>query len=81
MTGLGVTLIILGICVAVVGHLIFTFVALSEHWLWGLGCLLLAFPVSIFFLLGHWSKARKSFSVSLIGLTIIGAGIYVLPAA
>jgi hypothetical protein len=41
--------------------------AFGESLLWGLGCLLLAFPVALMFIFTHWSQSKKAVYVQVAG--------------
>jgi hypothetical protein len=45
--------------------------AFSESVLWGLGCLLLAFPVALLFVLTHWGQAKKAVFVQIAGMILL----------
>lgn len=73
---MALALMILGGIVMLVGGIMFLIAAFSESVLWGLGCLFIPF-VSLFFLIMHWSEAKKGFLIQLAGVAIFGIGIAV----
>jgi len=48
--------------------------AFRESVLWGLACLFLPI-VSLFFLIVHWSEAKRAFVVQLLGVGFLLAGL------
>ncbi|OTG64682.1 hypothetical protein B9T28_10785 [Acinetobacter silvestris] len=66
-------LVYLGFMVLIIGSIGFLIAAFKNSILWGLGCLLLS-PVSIIFLILHWSDAKNPFFLQLIGIGIVFIG-------
>ena len=48
--------------------------------LWGLGCLFLAFPCMLVFIISYWEKCKQPLFLSLIGFLVCLAGMLVYPA-
>jgi hypothetical protein len=74
----GVLIIFLGIIIAAFGGLMFLVAAFRESIWWGLACLFLPF-VSFFFLVVHWSVAKRPFFLQLFGLVVIIVGAFISP--
>jgi FtsH-binding integral membrane protein len=74
----GALIILAGIIIAAFGGLMFLVAAFRESIWWGLACLFLPF-VSFFFLIVHWSKARRPFFLQLFGLGVIIVGAIISP--
>ncbi len=68
-------LVFVGFGIALVGAIGFLIAAFKESVLWGLGCLFIS-PLSLIFLLLHWSEAKNPFFLQLAGLGIIAFAIY-----
>ncbi len=62
----------IGILVLIIGAIGLLVAAFKESLLWGFGCLFIS-PVSIVFLIMHWSEAKNPFFIQLAGLAIIFA--------
>ena len=67
-------LLLTGYGLVFAGGLMMLIAAFRESVLWGLACLLLPI-VSIFFLIVHWSEARRAFVVQLLGVGFLVAGL------
>ncbi len=65
-----VVLAYIGIGLIFIGGLGFLIAAFQTSIWWGLGCLLL-YPVSIVYLLMHWSEAKNPFLLQLLGLGLV----------
>ena len=74
MTSIATLLVFGGLLVTLVGGFIFLLAAFRENVIWGLGCLLVS-PVSLFFLILHWDRAKAGFFIELQGLAIILVGV------
>ncbi len=72
---MAVTIMSAGSLVVLVGSILFLIAAFRESILWGLGCLFIS-PLSLIFLIVHWSKAKNAFFVQVIGLLLMAAGYY-----
>ena len=55
---------------AMVGGVLFLVQAFRVSVPWGLGCVLLSFPVALIFLVKHWQRAKRPFLIQLVGLGI-----------
>jgi hypothetical protein len=75
---MGALIILLGIVISGIGVLWFLVAAFKESLWWGLACLFLPF-VSFFFLLAHWSKARRPFFLQLLGFGVLVVGAVISP--
>lgn len=75
MSILGITLLVLGLLLTIVGSIWMAVLAFMEHVGWGLAYLLLPFAGLVFVIM-HWGKKpiRKSFFLALIGFVITLAG-------
>lgn len=60
----------IGIFILIIGGVGFLIAAFRTSILWGLACLLIS-PVSIIYLILHWSEAKNPFFLQLAGLAII----------
>lgn len=60
----------IGIFIFIIGGIGFLIAAFRTSILWGLACLLI-YPVSIIYLILHWSEAKNPFFLQLAGLAII----------
>jgi uncharacterized membrane protein len=60
----------IGIIISVIGAIGFLVAAFRESILWGLGCLFIS-PVSLVFLILHWSEAKNPFFLQLVGIALI----------
>lgn len=60
----------IGIFILIIGGIGFLIAAFRTSILWGLACLLIS-PVSIIYLILHWSEAKNPFFLQLAGLAII----------
>lgn len=60
----------LGFGILIIGSIGFLIAAFKQSLLWGLGCLFLS-PISIVFLILHWSEAKNPFFLQLVGLGIL----------
>ncbi len=60
----------IGIFILIIGGIGFLIAAFRTSILWGLACLLIS-PVSIIYLILHWSEAKNPFFLQLVGLAII----------
>ncbi len=69
--GIASLLAIVGLLAIVLGGLWMLVQAFSTSLLWGFGCLLLAGPVSLAFLIVHWRRARDPFFLQLLGVAAI----------
>ena len=63
-------LILVGLGLSLLGGLAFLIAAFRSSILWGLGVLFIA-PLSIAFLILHWSEAKNSFFLQLWGCAFI----------
>ena len=59
-----------GVFIFVIGGIGFLIAAFKESIWWGIFCLLVS-PVSLVFLLLHWSEAQNPFFLQLVGLAIV----------
>ena len=66
-------LLIIGLIIFIIGGIGFLIAAFKNSLLWGLGCLILS-PISIIFLILHWSDAKNPFFLQLIGVAIMFIG-------
>jgi hypothetical protein len=62
----------IGVLILIIGALGFLVAAFKESLLWGFACLFLG-PVSLVFLILHWSEAKNPFLIQIVGLGIIFA--------
>lgn len=60
----------IGIFIVIIGGVGFLIAAFKTSIIWGLACLLVS-PVSIIYLILHWSEAKNPFFLQLAGLVII----------
>ncbi|MET4163791.1 putative membrane protein [Marinobacterium sp. MBR-111] len=60
----------IGIFIVIIGGIGFLIAAFKTSIIWGLACLLVS-PVSIIYLILHWSEAKNPFFLQLAGLVII----------
>lgn len=60
----------IGFLIVVIGSIGFLIAAFRTSILWGLGCLLIS-PVSLVYLILHWSDAKNPFLLQLAGLAIV----------
>jgi hypothetical protein len=70
---MGLALLIIGVIVALGGHIGIVLEAFKEGILWGLGCLLLPIVTLIFVVL-HWSETKKPFLFAVLGNILCIAG-------
>ncbi|WP_432698465.1 hypothetical protein ACQUQP_09025 [Marinobacterium sp. YM272] len=63
-------LVFVGVLIVVIGGIGFLIAAFRTSILWGLACLIIS-PVSIIYLILHWSEAKNPFFLQLAGLAII----------
>jgi hypothetical protein len=70
-------LVLVGWLTMFVGSIMVLIAAFRESVLWGIGCLFIA-PVTLFFIITHWSEAKKGFFIQLAGIAIILVAILVL---
>ena len=77
MAYLGTALVVLGS----VGSLIFGIMILIKAFQtsigWGLGSLLLSFPVMLIFVFTHWAETKKPFLYSLLCWVLVAVGAVV----
>lgn len=66
---MGLVLLILGLILAVIGHIGILIEAFKEGIAWGLGTLLVPIVALIFVVL-HWQETKKPFLLSLAGNVI-----------
>ncbi|MBI3854327.1 MAG: hypothetical protein HY293_01405 [Planctomycetes bacterium] len=73
---MGLALLILGIVLALGGHIGIVVAAFREGALWGLGCLLVPI-VGLIFVVTHWAETKKPFLFAVAGnvLWIAGAAM------
>jgi hypothetical protein len=69
------TVLSVGSLIVLIGSILFLIAAFRESILWGLACLFIS-PVSLFFLIVHWSKAKNAFFIQLAGLGLMVLGYY-----
>lgn len=67
-------LMFVGPIVLLIGALMFYFAAFRASVVWGLVCLLLP-PACLVFLIMHWGKAKRAFTVLLVAVGIMSAGL------
>jgi uncharacterized membrane protein len=60
----------IGIFIVIIGGIGFLIAAFKTSIIWGLACILVS-PVSIIYLILHWSEAKNPFFLQLAGLVII----------
>ncbi len=60
----------LGILIIIIGGIGFLIAAFRSSILWGLFCILIA-PVSIIYLVLHWSEAKNPFFLQLLGVAVL----------
>jgi hypothetical protein len=60
----------LGVLIFVIGGIGFLVATFKQSILWGICCILVS-PVSLLFLLLHWSEAKNPFFLQLVGLAIV----------
>jgi hypothetical protein len=77
---MGDLFILLGIIIFVIGGLWFLVAAFRASIWRGLACLFLPI-VSLFFLIVHWSEARKPFFIQLAGFMVMVVGTIISPQA
>jgi len=65
----------IGFGIAIIGGLGLLIAAFKESVMWGLGCLLFS-PVSLIFLLLHWSEAKNPFFLQLAGVGLMFMAVY-----
>ena len=70
---MGLVLLILGLILAVIGHIGILIEAFKEGIAWGLGTLLVPF-VALIFVVMHWQETRKPLLLSVAGNLIWIAG-------
>ena len=75
---MGDLIIILGFIIFVIGGFWFLVAAFRESIWWGLACLLVPI-VPLFFLIVHWSEARKPFFLQLLGFAVMVIGAIISP--
>ena len=75
---IGGLLILLGLILFVIGGFWFLVAAFRESVLWGLACLFVPI-VSLFFLIVHWSKARRPFFLQLLAFALFLVGFLISP--
>lgn len=63
-------LVLLGLVALLVGGITFLIAAFRTGILWGLGCLFFG-PVSLIYLILHWSEAKKPFYLQLWGVGFV----------
>lgn len=68
-----VALTLLGALLLIVGGIGTLIAAFRTSVWWGLGCLLIS-PVSLVFLIVHWSVAKNPFFLQLVGLALVLVG-------
>ena len=73
-----IVLVLTGLVLFVVGGFWFLVAAFRESVLWGLACLFVPI-VSLFFLIVHWSEARRPFFLQLLAFALILAGVVLNP--
>lgn len=66
-------LLYIGLGIFIIGGIGTLIAAFKTSILWGIGCLLIA-PVSLLFLIMHWSSAKNPFFLQLIGFGIMFIG-------
>ncbi|WP_105257939.1 hypothetical protein [Pseudoalteromonas sp. T1lg88] len=60
----------IGIVIFLIGGIGFLIAAFKTNILWGLACLFIS-PVSIIYLILHWSEAKSPFFLQLAGLAVV----------
>lgn len=70
---LGIILLAIGFIISGGAGIWFLVVAFRESVLWGLCCLFIPFA-SLFFLIVHWSEAKRPFFWSLLSIVPLVAG-------
>ncbi|WP_105199599.1 MULTISPECIES: hypothetical protein [unclassified Pseudoalteromonas] len=60
----------IGIVIFLIGGIGFLIAAFKTNILWGLACLFIS-PVSIIYLILHWSEAKNPFFLQLAGLAVV----------
>lgn len=68
-------LLLIGLVIFVLGGIAFLIAAFRTSVFWGVGCLFLA-PVQIFYLVMHWSDAKKPFFIQVVGGVIMLVSAY-----
>lgn len=63
-------LVYLGFGILIIGGIGFLIAAFKQSLIWGLGCLFIS-PISIVFLVLHWSEAKNPFFLQLVGLGLL----------
>ena len=63
-------LFLIGVAITILGALGLLLAAFSESVLWGLGCLFFS-PVSLFFIILYWDRAKNPFLLELLGIVIM----------
>lgn len=63
----------LGLAIFIIGGLGMLIAAFKTSLLWGLGCMFIS-PVSLIFLIVHWSDAKNPFFLQLVGLILLLIG-------
>ena len=64
-----------GVGIFIIGGVGFLIAAFKESLWWGLLCILVS-PISLLFLLLHWSEAKNPFFLQLVGLAIVMFAAY-----
>jgi len=75
MEFLGNLLVVVGLIGSLIGTLWILIVAFQESVTWGLGCILLPFPLALAFVCLHWDKAGKPFLVQLAANVSLFGGL------
>lgn len=70
-------LLLLGMAGIATGSLLFTVAAFRAGMFWGLGCVFIPF-IPLIFLFVHWNSARKPFVISIFGLLIASAALFLI---
>lgn len=70
VSALGSLLVVLGIIAILFGSITFLIAAFRTSLLWGIGTLVFG-PVSLAYLILHWSEAKKPFFIQLWGIAFI----------
>jgi len=75
MSAIAEILVILGLIIAIVYGFIILIKAFQVSIFWGLGCIILSFPVSLISVIIHWDDCKKPFLMNILGSIIMIIGI------
>ncbi len=78
---LGFALLAIGVIIGLIYGIILLVKAFQTSVWWGLGYLLLSFPVGLIFIIKYWDETKKPFLMSLLSIPFMVGGVLLIGPA